>query len=113
MARIVSERFDYGRNFCNKLWNACRFAFMNLEGYEPGPVSDSDLQMEDRWVLSRLATTANEVTTLLDRYQFDQATRARFVNSPGTNSATGIWKWSSRGCGTMRLARRLSGFWSS
>jgi valyl-tRNA synthetase len=76
VARIVSERFEYGRNFCNKLWNACRFAFMNLEGYTAGPVKESDLQVEDRWVLSRLATTIREVTTMLDRYQFDQATRA-------------------------------------
>jgi valyl-tRNA synthetase len=76
VARIVSERFEYGRNFCNKLWNASRFAFMNLDGYTPASVSDDELQMEDRWVLSRLATTAQQVTTLLDRYQFDQATRA-------------------------------------
>jgi len=75
VARIVSERFDYGRNFCNKLWNASRFAFMNLEGYTPGPINVAELQMEDRWVLSRLATTAQQVTTMLDRYQFDQATR--------------------------------------
>ena len=76
VARIVSERFEYGRNFCNKLWNACRFAFMNLEGYTPGVVAESELQVEDRWVLSRLATTVREVTTMLERYQFDQATRA-------------------------------------
>lgn len=76
VARIVSERFDYGRNFCNKLWNASRFALMNLEGYTPGAVSDADLKMEDRWILSRLATTARDMTTLLERYQFDQATRA-------------------------------------
>lgn len=76
VARIVSERFDYGRNFCNKLWNACRFAFMNLEGYEAAPVSDADLTVEDRWILSRLATTIRDVTVMLERYQFDQATRA-------------------------------------
>jgi valyl-tRNA synthetase len=76
VARIVSERFEYGRNFCNKLWNACRFAFMNLEGFTPAPVAEADLQVEDRWILSRLATTVREVTTMLDRYQFDQATRA-------------------------------------
>ncbi|MCH2202981.1 MAG: valine--tRNA ligase [Fuerstiella sp.] len=75
VARIVSERFDYGRNFCNKLWNASRFAFMNLEGFTPGTVNRDDLQMEDRWILSRLATTTQQVTMLLDRYQFDQATR--------------------------------------
>ncbi len=76
VARIVSERFDYGRNFCNKLWNACRFAFMNLEGYTAAPVAEADLQVEDRWILSRLSSTLREVTLMLDRYQFDQATRA-------------------------------------
>jgi valyl-tRNA synthetase len=76
VARIVSERFDYGRNFCNKLWNACRFAFMNLEGYEPSVVDVRQLQVEDRWIFSRLATTVRDVTQMLERYQFDQATRA-------------------------------------
>ena len=72
----MSERFEYGRNFCNKLWNACRFAMLNLEGYTPAPVSESDLAIEDRWILSRLATVTDEVTRHLDRYQFDAATRS-------------------------------------
>ncbi len=76
IAKMVSERFEYGRNFCNKFWNAARFAIMNLEGYTPAPVAEADLRLEDQWILSRLTKTINEVTTLLDRYQFDQATRA-------------------------------------
>ncbi len=76
VARIVIERFEYGRNFANKLWNAARFALLNLEGYTPGPVADSELHLEDRWVLSRLATVADEVTELLGKYQFDAATRS-------------------------------------
>jgi len=76
VARIVSERFEYGRNFCNKLWNASRFAMLNLEGYSPAPIAESELQLEDRWILSRLATVTGEVTSLLDRYQFDFATKA-------------------------------------
>ncbi|MDP1798617.1 MAG: class I tRNA ligase family protein, partial [Planctomycetaceae bacterium] len=76
VASMVSERFEYGRNFCNKLWNACRFALINLEGYTPGAIADADLALEDRWILSRLATVTDEVTRLLDKYQFDQATRA-------------------------------------
>ena len=75
-ARMVSDRFEYGRNFCNKLWNAARFAIMNLEGYTPGEVTESELHLEDHWILSRLSRVAGEVTTLLGRYQFDQATRA-------------------------------------
>lgn len=76
VAKIVSERFEYGRNFCNKFWNAARFALLNLEGYTPGVVAEGELTLEDRWVLSRLSTVCEEVTTLLGRYQFDQATRS-------------------------------------
>jgi valyl-tRNA synthetase len=76
VARVVSDRFEYGRNFCNKLWNASRFAIMNLEGYTAGPIADSDLMLEDRWILSRLATTAKIINTELGEYRFDAATRA-------------------------------------
>lgn len=75
VARVVSERFEYGRNFCNKLWNASRFAMMNLEGYSPAPVAESELLLEDKWIRSRLATTAKNVTKLLGEYRFDEATR--------------------------------------
>ena len=76
IARMVSEKFDWGRNFCNKLWNASRFAMMNLEGYTPGPVADEELRLEDRWILSRLSTLNEEINTYLGRYQLDAATRA-------------------------------------
>ncbi|MBS0260541.1 MAG: valine--tRNA ligase [Planctomycetes bacterium] len=76
VARVVSERFEYGRNFCNKLWNASRFAMINLEGYTPGPIAESDLMLEDRWIMSRLATTARTLNIQLGEYQFDAATRA-------------------------------------
>lgn len=76
VARIVSERFEYGRNFCNKLWNASRFAIMNLANYTPGPIAENELLLEDRWILSRLATTSRSVTSLLGEYHFDAATRA-------------------------------------
>jgi valyl-tRNA synthetase len=75
VARTVSERFEYGRNFCNKLWNAARFVIMNLEGYTPEPVPHDELQLEDRWILSRLACVTAELTELLDRYEFNAATR--------------------------------------
>jgi len=75
VARVVSDRFEYGRNFCNKLWNATRFAFMNLAGYTPGPVDPSEFRLEDRWILSRLATTVRTVNAELSDYHFDAATR--------------------------------------
>ena len=76
IARTVSERFEYGRNFCNKFWNAARFAMMNLEGYTPGEVTADQLHLEDRWILSRLSTVAHQMDEYLGRYQFDAATRA-------------------------------------
>jgi len=74
----VSERFELGRNFCNKLWNASRFALMNLEGYEPAEVADDDLLLEDRWLLSRLATVTGQVTEALESYRYADAARALY-----------------------------------
>ena len=77
VAKSVSERFEYGRNFGNKLWNAARFAFLNLEGYQPGVLPPlTERPIEDRWIVSRLHTVIGEVTDALDRYQFDVATRS-------------------------------------
>ncbi|MEM7518589.1 MAG: class I tRNA ligase family protein, partial [Planctomycetota bacterium] len=73
---VTSERFELGRNFCNKLWNASRFALTNLQGYEPAAVALGDLKIEDRWLLSRLATVTGEVSKALDDYRFADAARA-------------------------------------
>ncbi len=67
-AKLVSDRFDVGRNFCNKLWNAARFALLNLEGYEFDPARGEILQTEDRWILSRLAAACEEVQKQLNEY---------------------------------------------
>src|SRR5205823_12348743 len=56
-AKQASEKFEQGRNFANKLWNAARFLLLNLDGYAPGPVDVPALPVQDRWILSRLATT--------------------------------------------------------
>ncbi|HEV3080359.1 MAG TPA: valine--tRNA ligase [Gemmataceae bacterium] len=75
-ARQASEKFEMGRNFANKLWNAARFLLLNLEGYTPGALRLEDLPMEDRWILSRLATTTAAVTGQLESYHFSEAARA-------------------------------------
>ncbi|HEX4610220.1 MAG TPA: valine--tRNA ligase [Urbifossiella sp.] len=77
-AKQASERFDTGRNFANKLWNATRFLLMNLEGYTPAPVDVAALPTEDRWLLSRLATTATEVTTALEGFKFSEVARGLY-----------------------------------
>ncbi len=67
-ARLISDRFDVGRNFCNKLWNAVRFALMNLEGYQFDPARADHLATEDRWILSRLSDACQQVQQQLEDY---------------------------------------------
>jgi valyl-tRNA synthetase len=74
-AKQASESFDEGRNFANKLWNAARFLLLNLDGYAPSAVRVEELPIEDRWILSRLAATAEAVTRDLEGYHFSAATR--------------------------------------
>src|SRR5439155_13735960 len=74
-AKQVSERFEQGRNFANKLWNASRFLLMNLDGYTPGPIEIAKLPVEDRWILSRLATTASAVTEQLEGFRYSDVAR--------------------------------------
>jgi valyl-tRNA synthetase len=75
---VVSERFELGRNFANKLWNAARFSLINLEGFTQGRVADEDLLLEDRWLLSRLATVTLQTTEALEHYRFADAARTLY-----------------------------------
>jgi valyl-tRNA synthetase len=68
----TSPKFDIGRNFCNKLWNASRFAMMNIEGLDPESFDATKMDITDRWILSRLAATQREVTESLDAYKFSE-----------------------------------------
>lgn len=74
-AKQASERFEQGRNFANKLWNASRFLLQNLDGYTASPLVLSELATEDRWIVSRLATTTRKVTAALDGYKFAEVAR--------------------------------------
>ncbi len=75
---VTSERFAVARNFCNKLWNASRFAMLNLEGFTAGPINEAELLLEDRWLLSRLNTVTQQVTTHLDHFRFAEAARTLY-----------------------------------
>jgi valyl-tRNA synthetase len=68
LARATSDRFEVGRNFCNKLWNAARFAFLNLEGAAFEVQHPSRLPLEHRWILSRLAAAIAAVDAALRSY---------------------------------------------
>ena len=70
--RNISEKFDIGRNFCNKLWNASRFAMMNLEGINFDAFDAKKMTITDKWILSRLAQTTKNVTKMLDNFQMSE-----------------------------------------
>jgi valyl-tRNA synthetase len=76
--RVVntSPKFDVGRNFCNKLWNASRFAMMNLEGIDADGFDNTKLTITDKWILSRLARTIDEVTKALDEFKYNEPLNA-------------------------------------
>lgn len=74
-AAVVSEKFETSRNFVNKLWNAARFVLMNLEGYQAEPIDVATLPVEDRWLLSRLATVTAQVTEGIDQFKFAEVAR--------------------------------------
>jgi valyl-tRNA synthetase len=72
----LDATFAPGRNFANKLWNAARFALLNLEDVEAvPPVEELDdiLEPADRWILSRLSRTGADVTRALEGYRFQEA----------------------------------------
>jgi valyl-tRNA synthetase len=77
-AKQASDRFEVGRNFANKIWNAARFIMLNLEGYAPQALKVEELPIEDRWILSRLASTTEAVTENLDGFHFSDVARTLY-----------------------------------
>jgi valyl-tRNA synthetase len=68
----TSPKFDIGRNFCNKLWNASRFALMNLEGIDADKFDKGKMTITDRWILSQLAKTISETERSLDEFKYSE-----------------------------------------
>jgi len=68
----TSPKFDIGRNFCNKLWNASRFALMNLEGCPPFSDVRPTERLSDRWILSRLNGCVRDATAAVEAFRFNE-----------------------------------------
>ncbi len=87
--RLSIARVEGYRHFANKLWNATRFALMNMTGYDADRFGDAlrgnneshELTLADRWILSRLQKVTQEVDEALEAFRFDGAAQAiyRFV----------------------------------
>ncbi len=80
----VDQRVEGYRNFINKLWNASRFALMNLDGYDAErfeaqlitKAGRASLGVADRWILSRLQAVCAAVQEALEAYRFSEAANA-------------------------------------
>lgn len=74
--RYTTEKVEAVWNFANKIWNASRFALMNMDGlkYEEIDLS-GEKSVADKWILTRLNETIEEVTRLADKYEFGEVGR--------------------------------------
>ncbi|MGV6815084.1 MAG: valine--tRNA ligase [Phycisphaerales bacterium] len=69
----TSPKFDLGRNLCNKLWNAAKFAMMMLDKTPPAvgfPIDPQELSLIDRWMISRVVDATNKINTAQRNYMF-------------------------------------------
>ncbi|NPC85372.1 valine--tRNA ligase, partial [Pyxidicoccus fallax] len=73
--KLSMDRLEGYKAFGNKLWNASRFALMNMGDFrmEAGPLDRSTLTLADRWILSRLQRATTEARALLESYSFGEA----------------------------------------
>jgi len=77
----TSATVEASRNFANKLWNATRFALMNLGGETPASLGEPDpaaLQLADRWILSRLARINGETAERYETYGLGEAAKGLY-----------------------------------
>ena len=71
--RFIEDKVKASRNFANKLWNAARFIMMNLpDGFKADKLPEN-LNVEDRWVISKFNTLAKEVGDNLDKFELGVA----------------------------------------
>ncbi|MBQ8459514.1 valine--tRNA ligase [bacterium] len=70
--KISDERFEYGRNFANKIWNASRFVLMNLEGVDNNDIDFDKLTIADKWILNGLNDVAKEVNSNIENYRIGE-----------------------------------------
>ena len=71
LARNTSSKFDLGRNFANKLWNATRFALGRIEVSSDVIISLESRPFADKWIVARLAKTITTLESALASYQFN------------------------------------------
>ena len=76
--KLSVKQVEGYRNFVNKVWNACRFALLNLEDFDPEAPSPRARGLIDRWILSRLARVTAEVDRAMDALAINDAAQALY-----------------------------------
>jgi len=71
--RLSEERIAGYRNFINKIWNAARFSLMNLQDCRPPVLDNNNLTLADRWIMTRIGEVAEEMSSHIDGYKFNEA----------------------------------------
>jgi valyl-tRNA synthetase len=71
--RLSQERIAGYRNFINKIWNAARFSLMNLKDCKPPSIDTGNLTLADRWIMSRIGKVAEDISSYIDNYRFNDA----------------------------------------
>ncbi len=70
--KISDEKFEYGRNFANKIWNASRFVLLNLSGVDDKEIDFKNLTLADKWILNKLNETAKETNDNIKNYRIGE-----------------------------------------
>ncbi|MCK5792674.1 MAG: class I tRNA ligase family protein, partial [Ketobacter sp.] len=77
--KFDTHRLEGYRNFCNKLWNASRYVMMNTQDQDCGlNQHEVELSVADRWIISRLQHTEQQVGKAIDEFRFDHASQALY-----------------------------------
>ncbi len=67
--RFYNERVESSRNFANKVWNASRFILMNIENEKLTQPELSELEVADKWIISKVNTLIKDVTENMDKFE--------------------------------------------
>ena len=76
---FAKDRLEIGRNFMNKLWNACRFVDMNApENWEKYEDLDYEFELADKWILNKLNDAIKNYNRQLKRFYFNEAAKVLY-----------------------------------
>ncbi len=77
--RYSNEKCEIGRNFANKLWNACRFRQMQGGAFAmPSTLDAAQLSADERWMIAKLDRAVEFISGELDRFRFHTAAHALY-----------------------------------